>query len=203
MASKTDLCNFALSHLGISVYIANVDTDVSKEARVCRKWYNHTLEHITRDYDWNFSRRYLSLALLASTPPEHWTYTYAYPADCFMLRALMPPGVRFPVNTQRVLYEVAGESVGDADLRVIYTDQPNAVARYSKKIVNTNLYDSVFSTAFSYLLASFIAMPLTVKPPIADSMRRAYMSLGQQGYALNNMEAQDGPEPEQLELIRG
>lgn len=203
MASQTDICNFALSHCGISIFIANVDTDQGKEARVCKKWWDASLNFILRDIDWNFNRHYLSLAVLNGFVPDHWQYKYAYPSDCLALRAIMPPGIKFPTIRQRVLYEVAVEEIAaNSVVKVIYTDQVNAIARFSRPIHDVSLLDSTAVMAQSYLLASFIATPLTVKPAIAESNRRAYSSIVQQAAANNFKEGEDGPEPEELGLIR-
>ena len=203
MASKTDICNFALSHCGVSMFIANVDTDNTKEARVCKKWWDVSLNYITRDIDWNFNRSYVSLAVLAGDVPLHWRYKYAYPSNCVAVRAILPPGIKLPTISQRIPYEVASEAtVGPAVVKVVYTDQVSAVARVSRFISDVSLLDSTFVMAKSYLLASLIATPLTVKPAIAQANRQAYMSILQQAIANNFKEGEDGPEPEALGLVR-
>lgn len=204
MASKTDICNFALSHCGISTFIANVDVDNTKEARICKKWWDASLSYITRDIDWNFNRTYKPLALLDGYVPSQWRYKYAYPSNCMALRAVLQPGVKFPTVAQRVLYEVASEPAANdfAVMKVVYTDQVDAVARVSLFISDVSLLDSTFVMAKSYLLASLIATPLTVKPIIAQTNRQAYNSILQQAIANNFKEGEDGPEPEALGLIR-
>jgi hypothetical protein len=205
MASKTNICNLALSHCGVSTFIANVDTDNLKEARVCKLWWNAALDFLLRDIDWNFNRHYLNLALLGGIVPSHWLYKYAYPSNCLAIRAIMPPNVRFPTIKQRVLYEVAAEEVSEdlENIKVIYTDQVNAVARISNFVVDVGLLDATATLAQSYLLASFIATPLTIKPAIAESNRRAYISIRDQAIANNFKEGEDGPEPEdEFERVR-
>src|SRR5580765_826945 len=197
MADKTEICNLALSHCGISTFIANVDSDSIKEARVCKKWWNAALAFLVRVIDWNFNRSYFPLAPLGGYIPSQWTFKYAYPSDCIAVRAIVPPGVKSPTIRQRILFEVASEIAAghSTPTKILYADQADAIARISNFVSDVSLLDSTAVIAQSYILASFIATPLTVKPTIAESNRRAYTSIIQQAVANNFKEGEDGPEP--------
>lgn len=197
MIPKVDICNLALSNLGVSQFITNLETEKSLEAIVCRKWYEPAMRFVQRDFDWNFNRRRMNLAVFTGTVPDPWQYMYIYPSDCEMIRAICPYGVRTPRIDQRIPYEVAVEADPDGkDIKVIYTDQDAAVVRYSKYITDTSLFDSQFVVAASYLLSTFIAAPLAVKFDIVDRARNAYVGMKAVAGASNNNEAEEGPEPE-------
>lgn len=202
MASKTELCNMALNHIGISILVNNIDTDTTKEAKTCRRWWDTALKFAIRYTDWNFTRYYIPLALLTGSVPSQWKYKYAYPVDCQMLRAITIPGQRVVHPDQRIPFEIATELVGAVVQKVVFTDQQEAEARCSRLITDTTLFDPMFDLAHSYFLASLIAVPLSVKPAIADAMRKAYFSISAQAEAMNYNESQDGPEPEEIDRIR-
>lgn len=189
----------ALSHCGISTFVDNIETDRMKEARVCNQWWDQALDFSLRDFDANFNRDYIPLALLSGTILPTWNYKYAYPSGIAAIRAILPPGIRRPTIKQRIQFEIASQD----GIRIVYTDQINAVARVSLALRDISLFDATFVMAQSYLLASLIATPLTVKPAIAESNRRAYTSLSQQAIANNFNEGEEGPEPDdELNQVR-
>lgn len=195
MASKSDICNLALSNIGISQWIANVDSDRSNEAIICNRWFDITVEFALRDYDWNFARRRVALALLTNAPPSGWDYTYAYPTDCLTVRRIQQSGMRKVTIASRVEFEVAGETGEDFDTRVIYANEREAVLVYTKKILDPSLFDPHFVLALAYMLAANIASPLAVKPAYVDQMRQAYLGMISNAAARNFEEAEEGPEP--------
>jgi hypothetical protein len=195
MSSKSDICNLALSNIGISQWVANIETDRSNEAIVCNRWYDITVDFTLRDYDWNFARRRLALAALTTALPSEWDYVYAYPTDCLIIRRIQREGFRKDTIASRIPYEVGGETGMNADTRVIYTDEINAVVVYTKKITDPSLFDPHFVLALGYALAANIALPLAVKPGYVDQMRNAYLQMVSNAAARNFEEAEEGPEP--------
>jgi len=199
-SARTQIANQGLAFIGVSQQIVDLDlpSERSNEAIQCRLFFDSAVEFALRDADWNSARRYVALALEASAVLTglSWTYKYVYPADCAALRAILPPGLRQPRADQRVDYEVANENIGGGDKLVIYTDQPQAVARYTKFLTNPNLFDSQLALAISYLLGSMVAMPLAVKPAIAEQARNGYAAMISRAGAANLRERQDGVEPE-------
>lgn len=197
MASKTEICNLALSNIGVSQFIADVDapSERSNEAIVCRRWYDTCLNFALEDFDWNFARRRLALAELNVTPPSIWAKVYAYPSDCAAARSIEVTGLRRPLHEERIPFEVAAETAATGDYKVIYTDLAEAVLVYTKRITDAGMFDAQFVMALSWLLAANIVMPLAVKPELADKARAAYAALKLQAFAKNLNEAEEGPEP--------
>src|SRR5688572_268482 len=158
-----------------------------------------------RDYDFNFSRRRVVLAALAGTLPSTWLYKYAYPSNCLAVRSIVPPGVKKPRHDQRIPYEVANEQGSQGDVIVIYTNQPNAELIYSHRVTDPTLFDPIFVSALGFLLASEIALPLTVKETIAEKMLNFYIRVSSRAAAVNMNEAEEGvdPEPEAIEYRNG
>jgi len=89
MESDTALCNLAISHLGSSSEIANVETERSKEAAACRRFLSDTKREAFRDLKPPFATVIETLSLVEEDPNSEWSFSYRYPTDCsFFLRIL-------------------------------------------------------------------------------------------------------------------
>lgn len=54
--SRTDLANQALGHLGgVPTFLTNVDTDVAKEAILCKQYIDNARQAVLRMHPWNFA----------------------------------------------------------------------------------------------------------------------------------------------------
>lgn len=160
MASETEICNLAISHLGIGKEIGNLETERSEEAAACRRFYEICRNTTLRDYNWPFATQFLDLALIEEDPTDEWNYSYGYPSDCVKLRRILS-GVRNDDRQSRVPYKL----VNDGGTRVIFSDQENATAEYTGLIEDPSLYPDDFVMALSLLLASYIAPRLTGGDP--------------------------------------
>lgn len=113
-------------------------------------------------------------------PPPPWLYSYVYPADCAKLRYVSPQvqnsaGVGglpifsvpsfVPVPIQRLRPQRFLEAIDDAnangDMKVILTNQYQAIACYSRLVTNSALWDAQFKLAFEAALAVRLAIPLS------------------------------------------
>lgn len=195
MSSKTEICNLALSNIQVSQFIANIDSDQTNEAMVCRRWFDHAVKYTLEDFNWNFARRRKALALLSATPPSTWTYVYAYPSDCAAARRIDVDGTRTPYAEQRISFEVAMQEIDGNDVKVIYSDQPSAVLIYTKLITDSALFDAHYVEALAAYIASKIALPLTTKPALAREWFQMYLGLRVNAFAFHLNEAQEDPEP--------
>jgi len=191
MASKVDICNMALMRIGVSTIIADIN-EGSQESNVCAQFFDATLDYILRDYPWNFAEVRVTLAQAAGDPPTNWAFKYAYPSDCLAAIAITIPGLRTPTASARVPFKVAYEpGVG----RVIYTDMGTAELVYRARVTDTTMWDPMFVSAFAYLLASEICLPLSVNPAISQQARQAYALVSSSAAARNMSEGAEGPEP--------
>ena len=78
---KTELCNLALSKLGISTFIADVDTEKSLEAQACRKWFDITLSYIEGMAIYTHNKTYKKLELISENAGN--TLIGTLPIVCF------------------------------------------------------------------------------------------------------------------------
>jgi hypothetical protein len=198
MASKTAICNLALSNLGISQFIIDVDlpSEKSNQARTCRLWYDQCVQFALEDFDWNFARKRIPLAEIDTTPPSVWAKVYAYPSNCAAARYIEVPGNRRPTIDERIPFEVASETnIDGGDYKVIYTDVVQPVLVYTKLITDPNQFDAQFVMALSWLLAANIAMPLSVKPSLGAQAAANYQASKQTAIVKHFTEEEEGADP--------
>lgn len=164
MASQLEIWNMALSMLGTRSRVADTSED-STEAQQCSIWFAPARDAALRAFDWNFARRYLTLALRADvTLPSNWAYAYSYPPDCLRFRGIQPMVVP-PVK-----FQVSSADAADVPVKVIFTNAAQAEGWYTRRIEDTTLFDSGFVRAMAAVLAAHIALPVTQKDSTAKAM---------------------------------
>lgn len=198
MASATEICNLALSHLGVGKEIANIDTEQSEEASACRRFYESARDATLRDFNWPFATRYEELGLIEEDPNDEWDYSYRYPTNCLRIRKILS-GIRNDTRQSRVPYQIAQDDAG----RILFTDQEDACIVYTRKETDPDKYTSDFVLAFSFRLANYIAPRLTAGDPFGLGKRALEMySYEISVAAANAMNEQQDEELVDSELIR-
>lgn len=160
MSSNTEICNIALSHLGVGKEISNLETEQSQEASACRRFYDTALEEVLRDFKWAFATKIEALALIELNPNTEWTYSYHYPTNCIAIRRILS-GYRNDTRQSRSPYKIAFDDSG----RIIFSDEVDAFVEYTYRIEDPQYYPSDFVMAFSYRLANLLAARLTAGDP--------------------------------------
>lgn len=122
---------------------------------------------------WSFARRQVSIALLgaAKGTTENpsgtervslapWSYEYLLPNDCLRVRQIL----QNVGGASAVPYALSGDTddAGNA-VKVILTNQPQAVLIYTARITDTDMHDPEFEEALVYALGSKLAMALGAK----------------------------------------
>lgn len=170
MASEIDICNLALGHLGDVATIASIDPpEGSAQAEHCARFYPIARDALLEMHAWSFATKRVQLAQLGSGWPE-WDYSYAQPSDALVMIAVLPPsstddystvatGVQISAGGSYVPQPFSCEINADgAD--VIYTDQAEAVLRYTALVTDTTKFSPLFIVALSWQLASMLAGPI-------------------------------------------
>lgn len=172
MASITDICNLAISHLGISKDIANVTTEQSAEAKACRRFLDIARETVLKDYNWPFATKMATLNLVEEDPNDEWAYSYRYPSDCLYARRILS-GFRDDTDLTRIPYKITQDSTGI----LIYCDTENAILEYTLNTENVDLFSSDFKVALSYRLSYYIAPRITAGDPfgLGDKALQKYV----------------------------
>lgn len=170
MSSKVEICNLALSHIGVGKEIANLETEASEEASACRRFFDPCRDIVLRDFPWPFATKIVTLALVEENPNDEWRYSYQQPADSIRLKRILS-GIRNDTQQSRVPYRVVRGSSGN----LIYTDQQNAELEYSFKETDPQRYPPDFVIALSFRLAGYLAPRLTGGDPFKLGQRSLEM----------------------------
>ncbi len=198
MASKTDIANMALTHIGVGFQISNLDADTSEEAKAIRSFYITARDFMQIDFPWPFITRSVALGLVEETPTTEWAFSYRYPAPCQKVRRIFS-SIRNDNRQTRVSYLIYSDDVG----KLIYTDAEDACIEYSVKSTEEDKWPADYVLAFSYLLAFYVAPRLTKGDAFkmgekAFKLYRAQLAVAEQR-SLN--EEQPDPIPES-EFVR-
>jgi hypothetical protein len=151
MASEVQACNLALSHLGNRGRVASISpTDGSAESDYCASFFALARNELLEMADWGFARKRVALALVTSVS-DAWEYSYALPSDCMVPRRILTD-VSTSKESDSAPFDIEGQTV--------LTDKQNAVLIYTRPITDFGLFSPSAVTAFSYLLASYLAGPI-------------------------------------------
>lgn len=167
MTDKITIANMALSHLGASTEIQDFDTDKTKEAQACRRFYDNLRQKVLRDFDWPFANAIDFLSQLPnptglSQPTVEWSYWYRYPSTAIAIRRILNGATRSDTADSRADFAVGRDAAG----RVIYTNQAApAQIQYTYDETDATRFPPDFADALSLLLASRMAPRLTGGDP--------------------------------------
>jgi hypothetical protein len=156
MASKIDVYNMALGHIGVSSTVAD-ELERSPERVICSRYWDTCRDALFsyRSMEWRFATATVALADIGGAP-NGWEFRYRYPNDCVDAQGIIGPSGRVEAVEIRPKFKVQYE----ADGRVILSDYPEAVLLYTKRVEEVERWPSYFVEAMAYRLASMIVMPL-------------------------------------------
>lgn len=188
----------ALSHLGVSKAIANIETERSAEATACRAFFDHVIEEVMRDFNYPFATKYATLALVASDPNDEWGYSYRYPEDCARLLKILS-GARNDSRQSRVAYQISKDTSG----KLIFTDEASAKIKYTTIITDVSIFTADTVSAISFLLAAFIAPRVTAGDPfkLGERAYQLYL-LAKDKSEINALNEQQDEENVESQFIR-
>lgn len=157
MNSAVDICNLALSHLGVEPISDLNGTD--KASRTCNQNYEPALKFVLGQHFWNFAMKRVTLAKDATAPAFGWSAQFIIPADFLLLYG-------FSQNTPRFDYEIEG-------LRIL-CNQTTLKIKYVSYFTSVSAMDPAFVKALAYYLAADMAWPLTQSRTMSDKMDLKY-----------------------------
>ncbi len=204
MANKLSICNEALFEIG-QASIVDIN-ERTPQAEACRTVFNSSLEYILRAHIWTFATKRVPLATVSGDLPNDWMYMYAYPQDCLAMIEVLPPRASTHASPVRyhdgegISYRVAGDSVAyemernSANVYVIYTNQKDAVARYTCMLSTVDDMDVLAATALKWRIASRIAKSLSADMETVQMCMQAYAGTMSQAAAMTQKENQKTPD---------
>jgi hypothetical protein len=203
MASKTDIWNLALSHIGDGDDVDQED-ELSVEGEQCRKFYPIARDMVLERHNWDFAEKTTQLATLSETASRQWTYRYSVPSDYIKAVTVAPDlnvltatwlteeQYRRQVEVWAKQFEIEADATGAYS---ILTNEYQAYLKYVYRNENTASYSAGFIMSLSYLLASFLAGgPIVQSAKMAASMLQAYeYHLGQARVNISNASSNQPP----------
>lgn len=175
MASKTQICNLALSRLGASTITSL--TDGTTEAKLCNTFFNDLADRAMIQGSWASTIRRVELNLTTTEPAFGYANAFQLPTSPKCLKVL----------------SIDEDYPGSIDYRIegtkLLTDEGSIYIRYIAQLTNTEDYGTLLTEAIEVLLASYLALPITGDKNAAQSLKEEYHRLvtlnlgidGQQG----------------------
>lgn len=204
MASVVQICNMALSHIGSEARVASISpADGSVEAGYCAAFYDMARTEMLEPGTWAFSLARASLAPVTNTS-NNWAYAFALPSDCLRaLRVIAPSPVVTVFNQDTVAMRADDRASVDFDIEagVLYTQHPDAVLLYVRDVTDSARFTPSFTSALSYLLASYLAGPIikgNEGVQVGDGMRQRAMAIADASAtaSANASSAEEHPMPD-------
>jgi hypothetical protein len=91
--TKTQIAQRALTNIGVTTELTDVDTDTSTEAEHIARNYDLDRDAVLRDFPWPFARTYLEPTLAYGDDDEaangDWQYAYRLPDACLAVRRIV------------------------------------------------------------------------------------------------------------------
>lgn len=165
IASKNEICNMALAHIGSYGTINDIDSPETDAEVVCARWYDVTRAALLRRAIPNFAMARRVVAKKTTTPPFGYAYSYEYPSDCLRILGFGD----IDAKSKRYNIELSN---GEHDLEIQIDDlYPGGLPlRFIIDIKNINLFTPDFKILLSWVLASNIALPITQKRHVAQEI---------------------------------
>lgn len=183
MASDVKICNMALSHIGADARVSSIaPPDGSVEAGHCADFFDLARTELLEPGTWRFALHREPLAEVTNLSGV-WTYTYALPSDCLRALRVLTASEGVTVFTQDELRFDPSDRAGadfDVEGEILFTNEAEAVLLYVRDVTDTAKFTPSFTSAFSYLLASYLAGPIIKGNEgvrMGDAMRQRAMSL--------------------------
>lgn len=152
MTTSIDITNRAIAQIGGRAQITSF-TDGSAEGLYAGLLYAPLRDFMLREGDYDFS---ILTAVLtasgASGPP--WVFSYSYPSTAIRIRSLIPL-IYVALDPVPIEYNV----VGGGSMKFILTKEPAGSAIFTIAPIE-DIWDSMFTEAFTRLLASALAFAL-------------------------------------------
>ena len=141
MSSEVEICNEALTAVGENPILSLEDN--IKTARLCKLKYENKRDYLLRRHIWNFATKRVTLSSDVAIPEFEFDAQFTLPSDCIQFREVYPNSLVYSIENNKIL---CGESV-------LYV-------KYTSRVTDTNLMDSIFRETLSALLARELAIPL-------------------------------------------
>ena len=143
--TELQLCNMALRRIQAEP-ITDLETDTSKEAALCRTFYDNSRDAVLEDHPWSFAIARQILTASGTTNLSNWLYVYQIPVDPKCIRPLSLLDSQNLYNEAQYPFRVEGQD--------IYTDLPLAGLKYIFQQTDPTKFSPLFCDALAWRLGA-------------------------------------------------
>lgn len=159
MASKLNIWNLAIAHLGEKAGLSSADAPYSsREAELCGQYYDMARQLMLAKIKPAYARRRIAAADvtadLGDDMPEQWQFAYARPGGAISIVGVYSP------NNMNDEDDATYEFESDDTDPVIYCNIENAIIRWIDDVEDTDKFAPFEVVGLSWLLASMLAGPI-------------------------------------------
>ena len=198
MASKSEIINFAFSHLGSKLYTdAQITQGVTATLthgtsqvpaiRQANLWYTQSKNEVLSAYPWTFAtvrKALIPKTLTSSQEPSYegdWANHYFYPCDCIQMQYLIDESVVSPSELiTNVPYAVEANpdytDGGTEESRLLLCNVGDASAVFTTSDILDDQLPAHFVQPLSILLAANISFSVSSDLELKASLLRLYAS---------------------------
>jgi len=188
MASEVDICNLALSHIADEATVSGISpSDGSAQADHCARFYPVARGVCLESHAWNFATQRIALAEV-DNPLDSWAYAYGLPAGCVQPLMVLLPETTNDNDGQDFIVETDEDGTA-----VLYTNVENAVLKYTVLVTNTTKYSQLFIDALAWLLASYLAGPITKDLKLAAGCYKMFNDIVAEAKRLDSAARKSNP----------
>lgn len=174
MASKVQICNYALSRLGAN-RITSL-TDNTNEARLCNTLIDDAIDEVLMEGPWAFAVRRAALNQTTTTPSFEYSYEYQLPTNPLCLRVL----------------SINEDSPGDYDYRIeadkLLADVSTMKVRYIARITDTQSFSPMFERALKTKMQALLAYSVTGNAGLIQTLEELYVRHVAEGLAIDGQQ---------------
>lgn len=188
--SEVDICNRAISFVGVGRQITSLDpaVDTSQESRHCNLHYIPVRDALLERFDWYFNNSWSTVASIDSITHPVWDCVYQYPADALRVRYVMP--LTWNPELWKEGDNIPFETGYHSGKRVVLTNEANATIIYGVAVTDTKLFPPTFDNALAWAVALAVAMGFTGgKRGVIAEIIRGYGAALQQALAADGLQA--------------
>ena len=153
--NRNKIAQLTLELLGQTLPINDFTTDNSLQARTINNWFEVTLKKFLRKHPWNFATSFAALPVGLSSPSAGYSYAYALPSDCLVIRRLAPEGC-FPLVEVAQEYTRRWREINVGTGTEIWTNVREAHAEYTVNISVDYDFPDHFALGFAHALAKVV-----------------------------------------------
>jgi hypothetical protein len=192
--SVLQICNQALSRVGVTQRIESLDEEDSEAARACDLWFEQCRDALLTEVPWPFATKTATLNQIASFEPLRRMYGYTLPDDCLKVQEIWT-GVVATRPGDRYAFEYEQHE----GVRVLVTDQSEVDVVYTARVEDPLQWTPLFIDALAWSLACELSIALE-KGDRTEYARQRYAIALSHAAAVALGEPTPEPEPDAGEI---